>query len=74
MRVWVSPEFLPSNFFKFQCLFMAENQSKSRTKLILQYIEEVWSQNPFLPNDPYDRVVVGFGFNLQLLEPRIYSL
>ena len=32
----------------------------AETSVILQYIEEIWPQNPLLPNDPFEKALARF--------------
>ena len=32
----------------------------AETSVILQYIEEIWPQNPLLPNDPFEKALAQF--------------
>ncbi|KAH9650489.1 glutathione transferase41 [Citrus sinensis] len=37
-----------------------DKKSVCESIVILEYIEEMWPQNPLMPNDPYDRALAHF--------------
>lgn len=40
--------------------------------VILEYIQEIWPENPLLPNDPYDRAVARFW--IQFAENKVHFI
>ena len=37
----------------------------AETSVILEYIEEIWPQNPLLPNDPFEKALAQFWTNFE---------
>ena len=37
----------------------------AETSVILQYIEQIWPQNPLLPNDPFEKALAQFWTNFE---------
>ena len=41
-------------------VFVHNDKPIIESLVILEYIDEIWKQNPILPNDPYQRALVRF--------------
>jgi glutathione S-transferase len=41
-------------------VFVHNGKPISESRVILEYIDDTWKQNPILPNDPYQRALSRF--------------
>ncbi|KAJ4701407.1 Glutathione S-transferase [Melia azedarach] len=57
---WASPFALRVTFHKKVPVLVHDGKPLAKSLLIIEYIDEVWNQNPLLPQHPYEKTDARF--------------